>query len=399
MDSKHYYHILGVSKDASQNQINHAYRELAKKYHPDINHAPGAGKKFTKINQAYSVLGNKHKRAQYDAENSTDDSFGGFSDGFSSFGNQNNQSQNGFSDDFSDIFNSFFNGDNTSHRTKERQKAERTPHRGKNMAYHMRINFAQAVFGDKTTISYYRTIICPACHGNGAEPGTSPSICPMCHGTGVVTSTSRTPIGMVENKRTCPKCHGKGQIIKIKCRKCSGSGRVTQNHKLVVDIPAGIDDGERLRLAEQGEAGVNGGGYGDLYISFSVTPSKYFTKDGDDLVITRPISLGTAILGGKIQVRSLNREEKNENGKQTLKIPHGTQTGSTFYLRGLGIPSLSSHTCGDEEVKVNVVIPQSLNHQQKKAIQAFVNASGNYKRKGKKNNSIFSRMKRAFNRK
>ncbi len=386
MDPKHYYQILGVPHDASQSQINHAYRELAKKYHPDINHAPGAAKKFTKINQAYGVLGNKQKRQQYDQFGSSDagGGFGGAGAGAGGFGNAG-FGAGGFGG-FSDIFNDFFGG-NAGARTRRRPNA---PQRGRNLQYQMTISFTDAVFGKHDTISYDREAECPTCHGTGAKPGTSPQTCSRCHGTGYIITVANTPLGRMQSQRPCPVCHGTGQEIKSKCPTCGGAGRIRKSHEIEVDIPAGIDNDQQMRLQGQGEAGLHGGGYGDLFIVFKVQPSRNFKRHGSDIEYHQSISFAQAALGSQVNVKALDSKNKSEDGEVQLKIPAGTQTGTTFRLRNLGIPHIHSSRRGDEQVTVTVKTPKHLNHQQREALKAFAEASGD---SNTGNGGFFNRMK------
>ncbi|XIF19705.1 MAG: molecular chaperone DnaJ [Acetilactobacillus jinshanensis] len=390
MDPKHYYKILGVPHDATQSQINHAYRELAKKWHPDINHSPGAGKKFTKINQAYSVLGNKKKRQQYDQFGSGD-AGGGFG-GAGGFNNAGGFSQGFGAGGFSDIFNDFFGGGARAHTQRRNPNA---PQRGRDLQYSMTISFTDAVFGKHTTISYNRQAECQTCHGTGAKPGTKPVTCPRCHGTGYIISVANTPLGQMQSQRTCPVCHGTGQEIKDKCPTCGGTGKVSQSHEIEVDIPAGIDNGQQMRLQGQGEAGIHGGSYGDLFIVFRVKPSKNFKRHGSDIYYHKNISFAQAALGSQVNVKALDSKNKSEDGEVQLRIPAGTQTDTTFNLRNLGIPYIHSSSRGDEKVTVTVTTPRHLNKRQKEAMQAFAEASGET-RTGN-GGSFFDKMKDAFN--
>lgn len=385
MDPKNYYKILGVSHDASQSEINRAYRNLARKYHPDINHAPGAAKKFTKINQAYGVLGNKKKRAAYDQFGSEDGAAGGFGGGAGGY-----QQAGGFgAGGFNDIFKDFFGGG------ARRQTSPNAPQPGRDLQYQMQISFTDAVFGKHTTISYDRDEECSKCNGTGAKPGTKPETCPRCHGTGFVVTVANTPLGRMQSQRTCPVCHGTGQEIKEKCPTCHGRGKVSKKNEIEVDIPAGIDDGQQMRLQHQGEAGSHGGPYGDLYIVFSVKPSVNFKRDGADLYYTQNISFAQAALGCEINVKALDQDQRSEDGEVQLKIPAGTQTGTSFRLAGQGVPYIHSDSRGDENVKVNVVTPKHLNKRQKEALAAYAVASGDTS-VGKSGENFFKRMKDAF---
>ncbi|AEB73252.1 molecular chaperone DnaJ [Lentilactobacillus buchneri] len=380
MAEKDYYDILGVSKDASDDEIKHAYRKLSKKWHPDINKAPDAEAKFKEINEAYETLSDPQKRANYDQYGSADGAgagFGGGSQGggFGNFGG----SAGGFG--FDDIFSQFFGGG--------QQRADPSaPQQGRDLQYQMTLEFEEAIFGKKTVIKYNREAQCKTCGGTGAKPGTSPVTCSNCGGRGYVTTETNTPLGRMQSRQVCPVCHGTGKEIKEKCPTCGGSGKTDERHELEVNVPAGIDDGQQMRLQGQGEAGDNGGPYGDLYIVFRVKPSKDFTRDGSTIYVDQPITFARAALGGKIKVKTVH-------GDVELKVPAGTQTGTTFRLKGKGAPRLRGNGNGDERVTVNVVTPKSLNKNQKIALEAFAKASGD-NIAGKGGSNFFDKMKDAF---
>ncbi|GAA2977585.1 molecular chaperone DnaJ [Lentilactobacillus parakefiri] len=380
MAEKDYYDILGVSKDASDDEIKHAYRKLSKKWHPDINKAPDAEAKFKEINEAYETLSDPQKRANYDQYGSADGAGAGFGSGgqgggFGNFGG----SAGGFG--FDDIFSQFFGGG--------QQRADPSaPQQGRDLQYQMTLEFEEAIFGKKTVIKYNREAQCQTCGGTGAKPGTSPVTCSNCGGRGYVTTETNTPLGRMQSRQVCPVCHGTGKEIKEKCPTCGGSGKTDERHELEVNVPAGIDDGQQMRLQGQGEAGDNGGPYGDLYIVFRVKPSKDFTRDGATIYVDQPITFARAALGGKIKVKTVH-------GDVELKVPAGTQTGTTFRLKGKGAPRLRGNGNGDERVTVNVVTPKSLNKNQKIALEAFAKASGD-NIAGKGGSNFFDKMKDAF---
>lgn len=380
MAEKDYYDILGVSKDASDDEIKHAYRKLSKKWHPDINKAPDAEAKFKEINEAYETLSDPQKRANYDQYGSADGAGAGFGGGgqgggFGNFGG----STGGFG--FDDIFSQFFGGG--------QQRADPSaPQQGRDLQYQMTLEFEEAIFGKKTVIKYNREAQCKTCGGTGAKPGTSPVTCSNCGGRGYVTTETNTPLGRMQSRQVCPVCHGTGKEIKEKCPTCGGSGKTDERHELEVNVPAGIDDGQQMRLQGQGEAGDNGGPYGDLYIVFRVKPSKDFTRDGSTIYVDQPITFARAALGGKIKVKTVH-------GDVELKVPAGTQTGTTFRLKGKGAPRLRGNGNGDERVTVNVVTPKSLNKNQKIALEAFAKASGD-NIAGKGGSNFFDKMKDAF---
>lgn len=378
MAEKDYYDILGVSKDASDDEIKHAYRKLSKKWHPDINKAPDAEAKFKEINEAYETLSDPQKRANYDQYGSADGAGfggGGQGGGFGNFGG----SAGGFG--FDDIFSQFFGGG--------QQRADPSaPQQGRDLQYQMILEFEEAIFGKKTVIKYNREAQCQTCGGTGAKPGTSPVTCSNCGGRGYVTTETNTPLGRMQSRQVCPVCHGTGKEIKEKCPTCGGSGKTDERYELEVNVPAGIDDGQQMRLQGQGEAGDNGGPYGDLYIVFRVKPSKDFTRDGATIYVDQPITFARAALGGKIKVKTVH-------GDVELKVPARTQTGTTFRLKGKGAPRLRGNGNGDERVTVNVVTPKSLNKNQKIALEAFAKASGD-NIAGKGGSNFFDKMKDAF---
>ncbi|GLB46935.1 chaperone protein DnaJ [Philodulcilactobacillus myokoensis] len=382
MASKDYYKILGVSRDASQSDINHAYRRLAAKYHPDINHAPGAEDKFKEINEAHEVLSDKQKRANYDQFGDADASQGG---GFGGSGFSNAGGAGGFGNfgggDFSDIFNSMFGGGRT------RRHDPNAPRRGRDLQYNMTIDFKDSIFGKKTKINYQRDETCDTCHGSGAKPGTHPEQCQNCNGTGMVTRVAKTPLGQMQTQSPCPVCHGTGKIIKHKCPTCHGEGINHSEHEIEVNIPAGIDDGNQMRLQGQGEAGSNGGPYGDLFIVFRIRPSKDFRREGLNLYYNQPLTFSQASLGSDVNVKTMY-------GNVSLKIPAGTQTGTTFKLRGKGVPQIHGSGHGDQNVIVKVDTPKHLNKRQRIAMRAFAEASGELK--GNKGKGFFDKMKEAF---
>lgn len=382
MAEKDYYDILGVSKDASEADIKHAYRRLAAKYHPDVNHAPGAEEKFKKINEAYDVLSDQQKRAQYDQYGSAGPQAG--AGGFGGFGGGQGGFNQGFgAGGFDDIFSQFFGG---SGRTRQDPTA---PRPGRDLQYAMTLKFMDAVFGKTTTIKYDRDEQCKTCHGTGAKPGKSATTCQRCGGRGFIVSVQRTPLGNMQSQTTCPECHGTGKVIKPedRCETCHGTGHVQEKHELEVKVPAGVDDGQQMRLQGQGDAGANGGPAGDLYIVFRVTPSRDFRRDGSTIYVDRDISFAQAALGDEVKVKTVH-------GDVNLKIPAGTQSETNFRLRGKGVPHLNGNGNGDEHVTVHVRTPKSLNKRQREAMMAFAAASGENVKGVKK--SVLDKLKDAF---
>lgn len=382
MAKKDYYDILGVSKDASDDEIKHAYRKLSKKWHPDINKAPDAEEKFKEINEAYETLSDPQKRANYDQYGSAEGAAGGFGGGAGA-GGFGNFDSGGFG--FDDIFSQFFGN-------RQQSADPSAPRQGRDLQYQMTLEFEEAIFGKTTRIKYNREAECQTCGGSGAKPGTSPVTCSRCGGRGFVVTETNTPLGRMQSRQTCPVCHGTGKEIKEKCPTCGGSGHVDERHEVEVKVPAGIDDGQQMRLQGQGEAGVNGGPYGDLYIVFRVKPSKVYTRDGSTIYVDQKISFARAALGGKIKVKTVH-------GDVELKIPAGTQTGTTFRLKGKGAPRLRGNGNGDERVTVTVTTPKTLNKEQRIAMEAFAKASGENIGSGKGASNFFDKVKDAFDKK
>lgn len=372
MSKRDYYEVLGVSKGASKDEIKKAYRKLSKKYHPDINKEPDAAEKFKEITEAYEVLSDDQKRANYDQFGHADPNqgFGGF--GGADFG--------GFGG-FEDIFNTFFGGGS-------RRRDPNAPRQGADLQYTMTISFEEAAFGKETDIEIPREETCETCHGSGAKPGTKPETCRHCNGTGQISVEQNTPFGRIVNRRTCQYCNGTGKEIKQKCSTCGGHGKVKKRRKIHVKIPAGIDDGQQLRMAGQGEAGINGGPAGDLYVVFHVRRHEFFERDEDDIYCEMPITFVQAALGAEIEVPTLH-------GKVKLKIPAGTQTGTKFRLKGKGVPNVRGYGIGDQHIEVRVITPTKLSEKQKQLLREFGEASGSAPM-GDHEESFFSKVKRAF---
>ena len=358
MNNTEYYDRLGVSKDASQDEIKRAYRKMSKKYHPDINKEPGAEEKYKEVQEAYETLSDDQKRAAYDQYGPDgangfggQGGFGGF-DGGAGFGG------------FEDIFSSFFGGGAT--------RNPNAPRQGDDLQYRVNLSFEEAIFGAEKEVHYNREATCKICSGSGAKPGTSPVTCGRCHGQGVINVDTQTPLGMMRRQVTCDVCHGTGQEIKEPCQTCHGTGHEKQSHKVSVKIPAGVETGQQIRLAGQGEAGFNGGPYGDLFVIINVNPSDKFTRDGSTIYYTLNISFVQAALGDTVEVPTVH-------GNVEMTIPAGTQTGKTFRLKGKGAPRLRGGSQGDQHVTVRIVTPTKLNDAQKEALLAFAKASGDEK--------------------
>lgn len=353
-----YYEVLGVDKNATREEIKKAYKKLAKKYHPDLNKDDSqAEQKFKEINEAASVLGDEEKRRNYDAlghDGFTNSARNGGRGGFSGF------DSSGFSEgmDFGDIFESFFGGGGSIFGNRRRQRAER----GADLRYDIRLSLREAAFGTTRKIQIRKEETCSACHGTG---GKSVKTCSTCHGTGYVKQTRRTPFGYFQTTGVCPTCQGEGKIILEPCKICHGSGRVTKEKKLEVDIPAGVENGTRMRIANEGEAGKNNAPSGDLYLFISVARDEYFIREEDDLKLTVPISFFQAVFGGEIEVPTLD-------GKAKLKLPRGTQSGTIFRLKEKGLKHLNRRGQGDLFITVVVETPKKLTRKQEKLMKELM---------------------------
>ncbi|WP_137719378.1 molecular chaperone DnaJ [Methylobacillus flagellatus] len=346
MAKKDFYEVLGVNRDASDEEIKKAYRKLAMKYHPDRNpDNPKAEESFKEAKEAYEILSDEEKRGAYDqyGHAGVDPSMGGGGGGGAGFGN--------FSDAFGDIFGDIFGGGGGGGRRSN-------VYRGADLRYNMEISLEDAARGTETKIRIPVMSECETCHGSGARPGTQPVTCTTCNGHGQV----RMQQGFFSVQQTCPKCHGSGKMVKEPCPTCHGGGRVKQHKTLSVKIPAGVDEGDRIRLSGEGEAGVNGGPTGDLYVVVHLKPHEIFKRDGANLHCEMPISFTTAALGGEIEIPTLD-------GHAKMKIPAETQTGAVFRLRGKGIKPLRSNELGDLMCHVVVETPVRLTERQKELLR------------------------------
>ena len=359
-DKRDYYEVLGVQKSASDDEIKKAHRKLAKKYHPDLNKDnPEAAEKFKELNEAYEVLSDKDKRAKYDPFGfagvdpnygaGSGSGFGGGFGGFSDFG------------DLGDIFGSMFGGGFGGGSSRSRRNA---PMRGETLQQHIVLSFEEAAFGCEKEISVTRYENCEACGGSGCAEGTAPETCSNCRGTGQVTQAQRTPLGVFQTSAPCPHCQGKGKIIRNPCKKCGGGGKQRRNRTLKVNIPAGIDEGQSIRLSGQGGAGMNGGPNGDVIVTISIRPHAIFTRDGSDVICEIPISFAQAALGDTLQVPTID-------GKIEYTIPEGPQTGTVFRMRGKGIQNINGRGRGDQYVRVNIEVPKNLTARQKELLREF----------------------------
>ncbi len=383
-EKRDYYEVLGVQKGASDDEIKKAYRSLAKKYHPDLNpDNKEAEEKFKEVNEAYEVLSDPSKKERYDqfGHAGVDPSYqgGGFGGGFSG---------GGFSGGFGmeDIFDSIFGGGMFGGGRASNANAAR---RGQDIQQNITISFMEACNGINTDITIEKLEKCAECEGSGCASGTHPETCPECHGSGQVRVQQRTPFGVISTAKTCSRCNGKGKIINNPCPKCGGYGRSRVSKKLNVSIPAGINDGQAIRLSGQGNNGVNGGPSGDVLLTVSVRPDPIFIRDEYDIHIDIPITFAQAALGDEITVPTID-------GKVKYNIAEGTQSGTVFRLKGKGVKKLNSSSRGDQYVKVYVEVPSKLNKKQKDALKAFEETLEDDKNYTKRN-GFFEKIKDMFN--
>ena len=373
-DKRDYYEVLGLSKGATDDEIKKAYRRLAKQYHPDMN--PGdkvAENKFKEVNEAYDVLGDPDKKAKYDQyghaafDPSSGFGGGGFGGGFGF---------DGF--DISDIFSNIFGGGSS--------RRQNGPVRGEDIRYRLTLSFEEAVFGCKKEISYQRVQKCPECSGSGAAKGTSAKTCPDCQGRGQVKVQQRTPFGVMQSTTTCSKCRGTGKIIETPCKNCRGSGFVKASKKLEVSIPAGIDDGQGVVLRGEGCDGRNGGSAGDLVITVNVRPHAFFEREGSDIYCDIPVTYADMTLGAKITVPTID-------GTETIDIPEGTQTGTTFTLKGKGVKIVNTQKRGNMYVTAVIETPKGLDRKQTELLKQFSDSlkGSNHSKKEKFSKKFFSK--------
>ena len=365
-----YYEVLGVSKGASEEEIKKAYKKLARKYHPDLNpDNKEAEEKFKEVNEAYEILSDSNKKARYDQfgfagvdPNYGAGAGGGGFDGSFDFG------------DLGDIFGSFFGGGFGG----GRRANPNAPQRGESIRLSLAISFEEAAFGCEKEVSVDRMEQCGTCSGSGCAAGTSPEVCPDCHGTGQVQVRRQTPMGVFATSAPCGKCGGKGKIIHQPCPDCRGSGTVRKRKTIQVSIPAGIDNGQTISVRGQGSAGKNGGPAGDLLVTITVRPHELFRREGTSVLCDAPITFAQAVLGAELEIPTID-------GKVKYDLPEGTQTGTTFRLKGKGIPSLNGRGRGDQYVTVYIETPRNLNREQKEALKKFAESVGdnNYEERKK----------------
>jgi molecular chaperone DnaJ len=344
-----YYEVLGVSRSSNDAEIKRAYHRLARQYHPDLNKSPEAEARFKEINEAYEVLGDRRKRAEYDRWGHVG-AGRGFATDFGGFG---------FGDIFEDLFG--FGGMRTA--------ARRAPQRGADLRYDLTLTFEEAAFGCQKEVEITKMDTCPVCRGTGADPGTEPIRCPQCNGTGEVRRVRQSVFGSFVNVTTCGRCGGEGQVVSTPCGECRGQKQVRVTKRLSIDVPPGVDDGTQIRLSEEGQAGLRGGMPGNLYVVISVRKHPYFKRRNSDVFLELPINVAQAALGDELEVPTLD-------GTENLAIPAGTQTGETFRLRKKGIPYLRGAGRGDQMVTVYVVTPKKLTDEQHRLFEELAQTLG-----------------------
>ena len=383
-DKRDYYEVLGVDRGADESAIKSAYRKLAKKYHPDVN--PGdkeAEKKFKEATEAYSVLSDPQKRRQYDQfGHAAFEQGGGGAGGFDGFGGFGGFSGGDMGDIFGDIFGDLFGGG--------RRRPNNGPMKGANVHASVRITFEEAVFGCEKELDLTLKDVCETCHGTGAKPGTSPETCSKCHGTGQVVYTQQSMFGTIQNVQTCPDCHGTGKVIKDKCPDCRGTGFISNRKKIKVTIPAGIDNGQSIRIREKGEPGTNGGPRGDLMVEVVGARHPIFQRQDMNIFSTAPITFAQAALGGEVRISTVD-------GDVMYDIKPGTQTDTKVRLKGKGVPSLrNKNVRGDHYVTLVVQVPTKLNEEAKEALRKFDEACGNRPPSGEKKKKFGEKLKDIF---
>ena len=370
-EKRDYYEVLGLAKGATDEEIKKAYRTLAKKYHPDLNKAPDAADKFKEIQEAYEVLSDPQKRANYDQfgfAGMDGAQFEGFSGGFGGF---------------EDIFSSFFGGDMGFRSSSSSRYDDNRPRRGSDRVMSMRVEFMEAIKGVQKSVVLDYEEQCPDCLGSGARSKDDIHVCKRCNGTGRVMTQQRTMFGMMQSETACPDCHGTGKTITHTCSKCRGKGFVKKKAEIDINVPAGIQSGQQLRIPGKGELGVNGGPNGDLYVEIIVKNHPSFIREGNDILISVPISPVDATLGTKIDVPTVY-------GDVELSVPAGTQPNQKLRMKGKGVKDLRSGLYGDQYVEINVVIPTSLTRDEKAGYQKLRELEE------KPNKSVFEKFKKAF---
>lgn len=370
-----YYEILGVSKNAEKDEIKGAFRKLARQYHPDVNKSPDAEEKFKELGKAYETLMDDEKRSLYDRYGEDGLNNAGFGGGGPFAG--------GFGD-LNDIFNSFFGGFGFS----QRQADPNAPQRGDDLRTDIEIEFEEAVFGVEKKIDIDHLETCEACNGSGSEPGSKPTTCPTCGGSGKVQQTTQTILGHFTQITTCPDCGGKGVKIQNPCKACKGYGRIEKEKSIELKIPAGVDNGSKMRISQEGDAGKNGGPQGDLYVVLHVKPSNYFKREGVNVFTKLEVSPAQAVLGDEITIKTLD-------GEKEISVPVGTQTGSPIKLKGAGVPHLGKQSQrGDHIVIVEVKTPTHLNDEEKQLYKKLYEMNTGKKHSEKE--SLMDKVKGVF---
>lgn len=368
-----YYEVLGIQRTATDDEIKKAFRRLARQYHPDVNKEKSAEAHFKEINEAYEVLGDGQKRQAYDRFGHAGVNAGaGGGPGFESF-----------TMNFGDLFEQFFGA--AAGGTQNRRG---TAQRGADIRYDLTISFEEAVFGCQKEIEIPRWEACPTCHGNGAQPGTSTQRCSHCQGTGEIRRVQQSIFGQFVNVMVCDRCHGEGRVITTPCERCRGQGRVRNNRRVMVNIPAGVDDGVTVRVQGEGEVGGRGSTAGNLYVNLTVKPHPYFKRQGNDIVYELNCSFSQVAVGDELEVPTI------DGTSAQLKVPAGTQTGRSFRLKGLGVPIVHSQARGDMHVTVKVVTPASLTQRQRELLREFSEIEKLQNERG--GNNIFDKIKDAF---
>jgi len=355
MAQRDYYEVLGVSRSATQDELKAAFRRLARQYHPDVNDSPDAEERFKEINEAFAVLSDEQRRGAYDR-----------------YGHEGVRGPNGMPNftvdfsDFADIFGDLF-GFGGFGRTS--QRARNAPRRGADLQYRLDLTFEEAVFGVEKEIEITRDELCGTCNGSGAEPGTSPVRCSTCNGNGEVRRTRQTILGSMVQVTTCPACNGQGETISTPCHTCKGRGLERRNRKKVISVPAGVDSGTQIRLAGEGQPGVNGGPNGNLFIAINVKAHKYFRRREYDVLLDLNVNIAQATLGADVEIPTVD-------GPTMLKIPDGTQPGKILRLRGKGIPRLRGNGRGDQLVVINVEVPVNVDNDQRQLFEQLAESLG-----------------------
>jgi molecular chaperone DnaJ len=372
-----YYEVLGVSRTCEEAEVKKAFRKLARELHPDVNrHDPAAEEKFKEAAEAYEVLCDPQRRAVYDRYGHQGLRSGGFEPSFGSFG------------DLSEIFEAFFGGGDPFSMFGRGRAAG--PARGEDVAVEVELTLGEVAEGVAREIELEVPVLCARCHGNGAEPGTPISTCPRCEGAGQVQSVARTALGQLVRSHVCERCEGEGKIPEHPCETCRGAGRVRQKRSFTVDVPAGIDDGQRVRVSGGGAAGERGGPSGDLYLLVSVRPDPRFERRGSDLVTRLDVPFTGAALGGTVSVPTLDSDVE-------LKLEPGTQPATVLRVRGRGLPSLQGRRQGDLHVVINVLVPRNLSDDQRELLQRFAeSANGDNYPAESDSGGLFERLRHAF---